>query len=97
MNYKIIGLFYTKPRIVLDGNLEPVASRLAVSIRVGILFELMAGYGMRKVSRIKFAEEEKQFYVYFDECNRQFPRKALLTIPLLADTEVFYEEVSEVK
>ena len=45
---------------------------------------------MRKVSRIEYSD--KLFYIHFEETNKVFKKKALITIPLLFDTEVIYEE-----
>lgn len=91
--YKIVGLSYSKPSKFIDAKGEVCYARFTVLVSVGLHFELVANNSRRKVTRIEYQDLEKQFYIYFDDTDKTFKKKGLLTIPLLGDTEVFYEEV----
>jgi hypothetical protein len=87
MKYKIIGLYYTKPRLIqgADGEVRP--ARVGIWIDIGGIADFNS-IGQKKVIDIQYHEDERLFYVYFD-------KGGMRTIPYLADTEVTYNEINE--
>lgn len=83
MQYKIAGIFYTKPFIVRDAAGEVHAGRVPVRINVGSPSDF-DGYE-KKVTEIKWDEDLRQFFVFFE-------KGGMKTVPYLLDTEVSYIE-----
>lgn len=90
-DYKISAIIYTKPKVILDRDGEPISARQVWMIKTDTLFELYMGC-MRKVTRIEYNASQRLFYVHFEETNKVFKKKAIYTVPMLFDTEVIYEE-----
>ena len=90
--YKIKAISYSKPRTIIDGAGEVIATRQYVIYAVGTLTEI-AGFGMRKVDEIEWSEDEQLFKIMFNTVTKVFPKKALITVQYLKDTEIFYEAI----
>jgi len=88
--YIIKAIYYSKPRILTNAQGEPVAGRYGVLYTVGLMSEI-TGLGFRKVSSITYSREIDGFEVRFEDISKAFPRKGLITVPKLTDTEIYYE------
>jgi hypothetical protein len=89
--YIIKAISYSKPRILLDAMGEAVPARYVVIYAVGVLTDL-AGSSHRKVDEIIYNQERDDFEVRFTTVSKQFPKKAMIVVPRLEDTEVLYQE-----
>jgi hypothetical protein len=92
MEYKIKAISYSKPRILLDANGEAVSARYIVLYAVGIVTDL-AGTCNRKIDAIEYNKDLDAFEIQFNVISKQFPKKALIVVPKLADTEILYTEI----
>lgn len=90
--YIIKAIFYSKPRMITSTTGEPVTGRYGVLFTVGQVTEI-TGIGWRKVSEIVYSKEIDGFEVRFNEIKKEYPYKGIITIPRLADTEVYYERI----
>ena len=88
-NYKIAGLYYSKPRLVRGADGEALPTRLGVYVTVGMPFDF-GGIAPREVVRIEFKQDYNEFYIHLKG-------NALLTVPKQYDTEVYYETFKERK
>jgi len=88
MNYKITGIYYTKPRLVhcQDGEVRP--SREGVWIDIGGIASYNSVIPLKKVIDITYDEDSKYFSVYFD-------KGGMRVIPMLPDTEITYDLIDE--
>jgi hypothetical protein len=89
--YIIKAISYSKPRILLDRDGEAIPARYVVIYAVGVLTDL-AGGGMRKVDEIVYNKDLDAFEIRFDTINKLFPKKGLIVVPRLPDTEILYQE-----
>ena len=90
--YVIKAIYYSKPRILTNAQGEPVAGRYGVLYTVGLKAEI-TGIGFRKVTSIIYSKDIDGFEIRFDDIDKVYPRKGLITVPRLADTETYYEVI----
>jgi hypothetical protein len=83
--YKISGLYYTKPIVRYDGNGVMQSARTGVYLTVGELDNF--GVGMKKIDRIEYDNDLNAFRVYFF-------KGGLKVIPHSPEVEVYYEEIN---
>ena len=86
--YKIVGLYYTRPRIMTATDGSPVSARYGVTIEVNRRVAFV-GDRQRPVESITYVDN--YFKITLKE-EKDVPN-GLLVIPMLPDTEVFYEEI----
>ena len=85
--YKIVGLYYSKPKTVRGADGEALHTRVGVWVTVGSIAEYDFIMG-KVVESIVWDENLRQFKVYYK-------MGGLRIIPYLADTEVTYEEITD--
>ena len=81
--YKIIGIYYTKPKITYDSGGEVIMGRIGVWLDVGSFGEFN-GIGQKKVLSIDYDATLNSFRITYD-------KGGLRVIPMLPDTEITYE------
>jgi len=85
--YKIIGIYYSKPKLTRDANGEAMSFRYGICANIGQLFDFN-GMGLKTVENIVYNKELDLFEI-------TFVKGGVLTVPRQADTEVLYEEIKE--
>lgn len=81
--YKIVSIYYSKPRVYSSPTGEPVAGRIGINITVGMACDY-DGMAAKQVERIEYDTKLVAFKVYYRN-------KGMKVIPKLSDTEVVYE------
>lgn len=79
--YKIVGIYYSKPRLIRGADGEAVATRVGLYINIGKPADFN-GMGMKVVENIEFKDD--YFHIYFK-------KGGLLVVPYGLDTEILYD------
>lgn len=86
--YRIVGIFYSKPFLYRDSSGEVTPGRIGVTLSVGMADNF--GIGAKVVERIEYDKDMDAFKVYY-------PKGGLKVIPKSYDCEVTYELIDNAK